>query len=303
MIDAPYLLLGQYPALERARVLGSHVVMTGLTAARPPAGLAGRLYFATDTNGGQLARDDGASWVDVAAPINPLVSALRGGTWKVLYTDGSGVATELALGSTNTALVSGGPSAAPSFAAVVLQSLADAKGDLIVGTDDNAFARLAAGSNNQVLTADSAQTTGLKWASASSMLKTQNAGYFSIPTEPSAGTSVTSGSANSFGSFSQLTASTCAAIYIVGVMIFAAATSTYVVMKIGTGGAGSESTVGIWPLPARTATTTNPGFMVFPFPIPVAASTRIAVALGDNIGSQAWNVKLICINQADLVGI
>ena len=40
----------------------------------------------------------------------------------------------------------------------------DAKGDLIGGTGADTFARLAVGSNGQVLTADSAETTGLKWA-------------------------------------------------------------------------------------------------------------------------------------------
>lgn len=40
------------------------------------------------------------------------------------------------------------------------------KGDLFVGTAADAGARLAAGSNGQVLTADSAQSTGLKWAGA-----------------------------------------------------------------------------------------------------------------------------------------
>jgi hypothetical protein len=44
----------------------------------------------------------------------------------------------------------------------------DAKGDLVVGTGADAFSRLAVGSNNQVLVADSAQATGLKWASPSS---------------------------------------------------------------------------------------------------------------------------------------
>src|SRR6266508_285513 len=48
----------------------------------------------------------------------------------------------------------------------VLESLLDAKGDLYVATADNAVARLAVGTNNQVLTADSAQSTGVKWAAS-----------------------------------------------------------------------------------------------------------------------------------------
>lgn len=44
----------------------------------------------------------------------------------------------------------------------------DAKGDLIAGTGADAYARLAVGTNGQVLTADSTTATGLKWASASS---------------------------------------------------------------------------------------------------------------------------------------
>lgn len=40
----------------------------------------------------------------------------------------------------------------------------DAKGDLVVGTGADTFARLAVGTNGHTLVADSAQTTGLKWA-------------------------------------------------------------------------------------------------------------------------------------------
>jgi hypothetical protein len=40
----------------------------------------------------------------------------------------------------------------------------DAKGDLIVGTADNTPSKLSVGSNNFVLTADSAATGGIKWA-------------------------------------------------------------------------------------------------------------------------------------------
>lgn len=46
-----------------------------------------------------------------------------------------------------------------------LQSaLADAKGDLLVGTADNVVGRLGLGSNGQVLTADSTLAAGIKWA-------------------------------------------------------------------------------------------------------------------------------------------
>ena len=45
-------------------------------------------------------------------------------------------------------------------------SLIDAKGDLIVGTANDTAARLGVGSNGQVLTADSAQVGGVKWAAA-----------------------------------------------------------------------------------------------------------------------------------------
>lgn len=47
------------------------------------------------------------------------------------------------------------------------QDVIEAKGDLIVGTADDAVSRLAVGSNGYVLTADSGEATGMKWASVS----------------------------------------------------------------------------------------------------------------------------------------
>ena len=52
----------------------------------------------------------------------------------------------------------------------VLKSLIDAKGDLLTATADNTPARLAVGTNNFQLVADSSTATGLKWAAEPAVL-------------------------------------------------------------------------------------------------------------------------------------
>lgn len=67
-----------------------------------------------------------------------------------------------------TGLTGGGTSGAVTLSldgtAVIAPTIVDAKGDLITATAADTPARLAVGTNGQVLTADSTTATGLKWS-------------------------------------------------------------------------------------------------------------------------------------------
>jgi len=69
--------------------------------------------------------------------------------------------------------------------AAIAKTIVDAKGDIIVATASDTVSRLAVGANDTVLTADSAQATGLKWATPAS------GGMTLISTTTLSGTSTT----------------------------------------------------------------------------------------------------------------
>jgi hypothetical protein len=64
-----------------------------------------------------------------------------------------------------TGISGGGTSGAVTITNSMATAI-DAKGDLVAGTGADTFARLAVGTNDHVLTADSTAATGLKWAAA-----------------------------------------------------------------------------------------------------------------------------------------
>jgi len=74
----------------------------------------------------------------------------------------------------------------PSVEGGIQPTIVDAKGDLIVATAADTVSRLAVGSNDQVLTADSSTATGLKWAAAAA-----GGAYTQLLTGSLTGTSVT----------------------------------------------------------------------------------------------------------------
>ena len=99
-----------------------------------------------------------ASYTDtVASAKAPLASPTFTGT----------PAAPTAAQGTNTTQVATTAMVQSEVALLVPKSLVDAKGDLIVATADNTLARVAVGSDGQVLTADSAETGGVKWATPS----------------------------------------------------------------------------------------------------------------------------------------
>lgn len=114
----------------------------------------------------QNRRDTAANWTST----NPTLSSGEFGyetdTGKVKIGNGSTAWTSLAY------ITSSGTS--------IEETIVDAKGDLIVASANDAVGRLAVGATNgHVLTVDSAETLGVKWAAASSSSAATGLGYVS----------------------------------------------------------------------------------------------------------------------------
>jgi hypothetical protein len=118
----------------------------------------GQFAYTKDTN--SLWYYDGAAWVASGA-----TGDIEGVTAGVGISGGGTSGTVTVTNSMATAI--------------------DAKGDLVAGTGADAFSRIGVGANNTVLTADSAEATGLKWATPAA------GGLTLLSTTTLSGTSVT----------------------------------------------------------------------------------------------------------------
>jgi hypothetical protein len=157
------------------------------TAANSVATIAG--YATTASNSASAAATSAASAATSAASAAASTSAAAASATAAATSATSADASATAAATSATSAAASATAAATSAtsaeasaasAAAAVAASFDAKGDLLVGTGVDTFDQLGVGTNGYLLTADSAEVTGIKWAAAPVSLPSQtgNAGEF-----------------------------------------------------------------------------------------------------------------------------
>lgn len=138
------------------------------------------------------------------------------------------------------------------------------KGDILVATNSTTLIKLPVGSNDQILTADSAQTSGVKWASPATLgtVTSVNASGGTTGLSFSGGPITSAGTLTLLGTLAAVNGGTGNNTFTKGDILVAVNSTTLVKLAVGTDGQAlvvdSAQTAGIkWGTPSGSGTVTS----------------------------------------------
>jgi hypothetical protein len=154
------------------------IYLQGTAADRPSAGTVGRYYYATDTTA--FSYDDGIAWRNVSDPTTVFTNAVQTLTNKTLTSptmDGIPIAPTASLDTNTTQIATTAFVNAVITSGALLNSVFTTKGDIVAASGESIPTRIGVGSNGHVLTADSTETSGVKWGPSGEAIINVDGGF------------------------------------------------------------------------------------------------------------------------------
>ena len=137
------------------------------TAANSVAAIAAYATTASNSASAAATSASSAATSATASATSASASATSATAAATSATSAAASATAAATSASSAATSAASAATSAASAAAAVAAAFDAKGNILVGTANDAFTALAVGTNGYVLTADSAEASGVKWAAAS----------------------------------------------------------------------------------------------------------------------------------------